>query len=149
MDRPRTSNGLTTSNLSIPFLTGFLIAIFASQWWQSAHYPFVLWVFFAGLGGISLVVGIMARTRTITQAGVFLLGCLLAIATVARTTHVPDVHTVDAYVPMKNAVITGIISDAPDKREKMILYTVATESLSANGQTVAVSGHVLVTDFGL
>lgn len=93
-------------------------------------------------------VGTILKQAVPLAVGTFCIGSLIAFAAVSRTTHVPTPLTVDTYAVGEKIILTGMISDAPDRREKFVRYTVAAHTLkrSATGTVTEVTGLVLVTD---
>ena len=128
--------------ISYIFLGSFLTSIFALQWWQSSSYPIFLWII---LLFIFLNASIFNRTRQIAIA--LTLGILIALLTVQRTTHNPSEQTADWYANGSKAILTGIISDEPDRRPLQTKYTIEVFDLTnSSGTTIPVYGKVLATD---
>lgn len=134
------------SHLSYSLLGSFLLAIFLLQWWQSATYPFVLLIILGALGFVGTLGTFFRRTRT-TSALLLAssIGLTAAFVTVARTAHVPNSASIDAYAG-HTVTITGIITEPPDDRPTSMRYTIAAESLTIDGRTISVTGRTLVTD---
>jgi len=148
MDHARASDGLASSHLSFAFLAGFLISIALLHGWQSPAYPFSAWLSLGCLAISGIGLGVLLRRTVPSLLGTAALGSLIAFAAVARTTHVPGTLTIDTYATGSSAIVTGIIADAPDKREKFTRYTVDARSIrrSQSGAAISVHGLVLVTD---
>ena len=135
---------IPTSHLSYSFLIGFLTTLFLLQWWQQASYVLptavllVLFVFFVIL---------LHRRITAWYFIAAILGTLTAFASVARTTHVPTLRTVDTYATDEYITIHGEIVAEPDKRPMKTKYTIDVSNLiTASGRTIPVVGKILATD---
>ncbi len=148
MDHARESDGIATSSISFAFLAGFLLSTALLQWWQSADYPAFAWISAGGMAILGIAIGSLLKRAIPLAIGTAALGCMIAFASVARTTHVPSILTLDSYATGKTMVVTGRIADAPDKRAEYVRYTVAAESVkeSQTGAAIPVSGLVLVKD---
>lgn len=149
------------SRIALTFLTSFLLAIFALQWWQLPSYPLSLWILlgffgFLGFAGLGVVrfsgrrrVGFFIRTHEWVRFMIPLaLALALALFTVARTMHVPTPATVDWYADGQWVQIEGIIVEEPDRRPTVAYYTIDASSLTtASGGVIPVTGRVRLTDF--
>ena len=137
-----------SSHISYTFLLSFLCSTFILHWWQRPSYVLPTAVILAIL---ALFVCFAFRLKRIRTPTIYLIttliGILTAFAAVARTTHVPTLHTVDTYATSQYITIHGVIAAEPDKRPMKTKYTIATSELTtASGQTIAISGNALVTD---
>lgn len=75
------------------------------------------------------------------------LGVSVAYVNVQRTTHTPNMHTVDTYATTQWTTFIGHIAAEPDRRPLQIKYTIAVQSIvTASGNTIPVHGRTLATD---
>lgn len=124
------------------FLGTFITSIFVLRWWQESSYPLTLWliILFVFLNLI-----IFKQTRQIIIP--ITLGLLIALLTVQRTTHLTSIETIDHYADESKVILSGIISDEPDRRPLQTKFTVEVSSLTnSSGTTIPVNGKVLATD---
>lgn len=77
-----------------------------------------------------------------------LLGVMIALVCVIRTTHISNAHTIDWYANQQKVTIQGVISAEPDRRPLVTKYTISIYQLIDGSGSVIndVSGNVLVTD---
>jgi competence protein ComEC len=77
-----------------------------------------------------------------------LLGMLVALVCVIRTTHTPTPNTIDWYATEQKVKISGVVSQEPDRRPMLTKYTIAVERITDGSGTIidGISGNVLVTD---
>ncbi|MAE68547.1 MAG: ComEC/Rec2 family competence protein [Candidatus Peribacteraceae bacterium] len=77
-----------------------------------------------------------------------LLGIIIALICVIRTTHTPSPNTIDWYADGSKVEIHGIIADEPDRRPMQTKYTIAVDQVLDGYGTVikGLAGNVLVTD---
>lgn len=77
-----------------------------------------------------------------------ILGILVALICVMRTTHTASSNTIDWYADESKIEINGVISNEPDRRPMMTKYTIAVEQIIDGSGTLldGISGNVLVTD---
>lgn len=135
--------------LSLAFLLSFLCVAFALQWWQRAEYPFGLWIALVVIVSVSMI-GLLQEETRVPAAWLLVvaLGGMLALCSVARTTHRPSAATVDWYARGGMAKIVGKIVEEPDARAAQVRYVVEAFLLTqgGSGTWIPVSGRVLVTD---
>ena len=113
------------STISYVFLSTFLAAIVALQWWQEPSYPSYCWILLGSVGCLGSFCSLFKKTHTasgVTLAVIF--GLSLALLSVSRTTHVPTPDTIDTYAHGEEVVLHGIVADEPDKRPMMTKYTI-------------------------
>ncbi len=128
--------------ISYLFLGLFLTSIFSLRWWQESAYPLLLWLIILC---VFLNLIIFRRTRQLIIP--ITLGILIALLTVQRTTHSSSPYTIDSYADGSKVILTGIISDEPDRRPLQTKFTVEVSSLTnSSGTTIPVTGKVLATD---
>ncbi|MDD3896890.1 MAG: ComEC/Rec2 family competence protein [Candidatus Peribacteraceae bacterium] len=137
------------SHISYAFLGSFLLTIFCLRWWQRTSYAPLTWILFAILA-LFVILAFLSNTRKPLLALAGILGLLLAMLSVARTTHIPDAMSIDAFANGTYVHVRGVIAAEPDRRPMKTKYTVETlELLNASGAAIAqVKGKILATDNG-
>ncbi|MDA1208740.1 MAG: ComEC/Rec2 family competence protein [bacterium] len=118
------------------FLLSFLVALFGLQWWQLPTYPTLL---LCTLCTLCTFCVLYKKTRIFTS---ITLGILIAMLSVARTTHITSPQSIDHYANEQAAKISGMIVAEPDRRPMQTKYTVAVQTLDDR----SVYGNVLITD---
>lgn len=140
---------MKASRISYGLLSSYLGVLTLLRFWQQPAYPHRLW-----LGGWT-VLAILAvatcipwRGRRITGiAGAMMLGTLLALWSVSRTTHVADAWHIASYANERMYTILGTVADAPDRRQMTTKLTVRADTLvTATGARMPIHGLVLATD---
>ncbi len=122
------------------------MTVFLLQWWQLVMYPLWFWSIL-GIVGLLGIIGIRKQNgpQLILAA---IVGIIVALLTIARTTYIPSDAGIDFYAHGKTVTIEGTISDAPDDRQTFIQYTIDTTSVqtSTTGSALPVTGKVLIKD---
>lgn len=136
------------SHIASLFIGTFLIATFFLQWWQRASYPFWIWIALA----IALLVGAvlsLTKEKKLIGASICIssLAIVLSLWTVARTTKNFQSQTLPSYVP-QTITLLGTVTGDPGGKPPAALYPVVVEAIEQSGSLIAVSGNVLVEDFG-
>ncbi|HLD63984.1 MAG TPA: ComEC/Rec2 family competence protein, partial [Candidatus Peribacteraceae bacterium] len=137
------------SRLSYCFLGTFLIVLFAVRWFQHLNVWLTLPILLgASLISIALAYGERKFQRAWSCSAALILGSVLALWSVARTTHVPTVLSIDTYAESTYVTIRGTIAAEPDRRPLSTKYTIAAKEIQQSDGTIIfpVSGLVLATD---
>lgn len=137
------------SNLSYGFLGSFLLMMFILQWWQLPAYP----PWFVGCISLLITIGIIgSMSQKYHAAGRILascsLGILIALLSVARTTHVTTKNNIEFYADGKTHEIHGQVVDAPDTRPTVTKLTILADHVDTASGTKMVTGRMLVNDSG-
>ena len=135
---------MSPRRLSTAFLCAFILSVLLLQWHQQPHYPSAVFAVLGCLVILSLIGSV--RFQEIALLPASLLGITLALFTVARTTHVPSPETIDTFADGRTVTVEGVIDDAPDIRERQILYVLNAKHLQDDGGSYPVSGKTLVSD---
>lgn len=75
-----------------------------------------------------------------------LLGITLAFLTVARTTHVPSIRTVDWYARGSGVTLTGMVAQPPERKGVGLRSVIEIRSVRTEEGEFPVHGRALVTD---
>lgn len=150
---------MTPAKISYAFTGAFLGTVFVLQWYTAPSYPWIVWILL-GAAGVLVPLGVrgvrgVRRVRGVRgnhdeKDSIFFaflpvcLGIALALFIVSRHAHVPSPQTIDFYADGREVTITGVVSDAPDRRATIVQYTVDAETMNDR----PVRGTVLVRDFG-
>jgi competence protein ComEC len=130
------------SILSYGFLLSFLCTVLVLQWATEATRSPFLWIGIAASACIALP---YRNKRAFLLAP--LLGIAVACASVNRATRPPAPSDAVTYAAKQPVTLVGIVTDEPDRREKMTTYEVRALRLrTATGAPVPVTGTVLVRD---
>ncbi|MBI5793464.1 ComEC family competence protein [Candidatus Uhrbacteria bacterium] len=154
---------MNPARLSYLFAGSFLVAVFVLQWWQRPNYPVMLYVIIGVCGLLARTIPLLVsrwlvsrsfgQPATSQRATIYtipaIFGILLALFTVSFHTHVPSPSTLDTYASGKQATVTGIIDDIPDKRALFSRYVVRAQNLQfKDGADIPIDGRTLVVDRG-
>lgn len=148
---------MRSARIASLFIGTFLVATFLLQWWQLVSYPSWVWIILGLFGLLGLVPalrslseggGLLDRKRTVAVS--ILIGSfsiLLSLFTVSRATHIITEQTILSYAPQKITILGTVTSD-PNGKPPTALYPIAVDAIEESGTLIAVTGSVLVEDFG-
>ncbi|MFA6038732.1 MAG: ComEC/Rec2 family competence protein [Candidatus Peribacteraceae bacterium] len=134
------------SLLAYAFLLSFLTAVFLLQWQQGLALQGGLWILLS-LGLCAAALSLFPRYRLALPALASLLGIVCACAAVARITLPSPPEHVSRITDRSAVVLTGTVTDEPDRRPSLTHYAVSVERIRTGSGTVrAARGTVLVRD---
>ncbi len=139
---------MRVSRVSYGLLSSFLGTLFALRGWQRADYPAELWMALAAGMALCACTALVRRLREPALAlAAIVLGTALAFCSVARTTHVTTIRSVETYANDRSYTLHGFVTEAPDKRQMQTKLAIRADTLrTGTGMTVSVNGIVLATD---
>ncbi len=95
--------------------------------------------------GITFLVGLVPR---VTYICIFCIASSLALLSVSHSTHTFTSQTIPAFANGTRVTIEGIITAEPSGKPPSNHYPLEVASLTSSGTTTAVTGTILVEDFG-